>query len=629
MNKISLNIGSTVYFENKSYVISKHISAKELLAKESEFPYEFKVLKIVTLKANYDNKQELDIGLVDDKSWEIAKKRYQTIESLLVSHKTTQADYKKVAEVSKISVPTLYRWVSSYSRTGTLSSLLPNYKDRGGANKSRLSSEDEKIIESVIEDKFLNPQKYSVTVIYRDIVEKFTNAKMKVPHINTIRARIQKLDPKLVTKKRDLEKVNDTRGMPERNPRGKFPLELIQIDHTPLDIILVDEEDRKEIGRAYITLALDIFSRMVAGFYISHEPPSFFNTGQCILNMIMTKDDFLKYLGVEGEWPLYGIPREISLDNAKEFRGIDITRFCEQYSIEIDWRPVGRSHYGGHVERFFKTLGDEIHTLPGTTFSNITQKGKYDSQAKAVMSIGELEKWITEYVVNIYNKKEHSSIGMTPEEKYMEGIFGIGNYPGTGLPPIVENTKSLRLSLLPSVERTVQKNGITIDHVTYYSEVLRKWIYPQNSRTKARSKLFICKRDPRDISKIYFYDPDIKEYFEIPYRNITNPKINLPELRKTIAKIKEDQGNTSSLDEYQLFDTYKKMKAIEESSAVKTKKARRDESSKKYLHKKLKTEVPKKLNNSFPKIKKQKEKSPEPRSIEVPKLFNFDFIEED
>ena len=82
--------------------------------------------------------------------------------------------------------------------------------------------------------------------------------------------------------------------MPGKNPRGNFPLELVQIDHTPLDLDLVDEENRESIGRAYLTLGIDVFSRMIMGFYISYEAPSFFNTGQCILNMIMPKDDFLK-----------------------------------------------------------------------------------------------------------------------------------------------------------------------------------------------------------------------------------------------------------------------------------------------------------------------------------------------
>lgn len=629
MNKISLQIGSKVYFENKQYEVTKQISTKEILAKEVEFPYEFKVIKIQNLKSEPENSQEIDISLYDEKEWEDANKKYEIIKPLLTDKRNTRKAVEEVAIKNTISVATIYRWIQDYKKTGTVHSLVPNLKKRGGPKKNRLADEDEAIIKSVIDEYYLNKQKYSIPYIYEILEEKFHNAHLKPPHLNTIRKRIENLSAKEVTKYRDGEKVTDTRGMSGKNPRGNFPLELVQIDHTPLDLILVDEEDREPIGRAYLTLGIDVFSRMVMGFYISYEPVSFFNTGQCILNMIMPKEDFLKQQGVEGEWPIYGLPREISTDNAKEFRGIDLTRFCEQYSIEVDWRPVGRSFYGANVERVFKTLSGQVHNLTGTTFSDIVQKGKYNSEKASAMTIGEFEQWFTELIVNVYHKNVHSSIGMTPEEKYIEGIFGLGDYPGTGLPPIVENTKALRYSLLPSLERTVQKTGITIDHVTYFSEVLRKWIVPQYASKKRKSKLFVCKRDPRDISKIYFYAPDIKEYFEIPYRNILNPKINLSELRDTISKIKADKGETHSLDETTLFQTFKRMREIEENSKVITKKARRKKSSKKHLNKKLEHEE--KLSKKENKKNEHKEVKPVIQNIELttPELFSFDLIDED
>lgn len=629
MNKISLNIGSKVYFENKAYEISKQISTKEVLTKEVEFPYEFKVLKIQNLKSEPTPTNEVDISLYDDKEWGEANKKYKIIKSLLTGTRGNKEAIQKLAEKYQVGASTIYRWKQEYLKTGTVSSLVPKFKDRGGAKKTRFNEENEAIIQSVLEEYYLNTQKYSIPYVYRIIQERFHNAQLKAPHINTIRKRIDNLSIKDVTKQRDAGKVHDTRGMPDKNPRGNFPLELVQIDHTPLDLDLVDEIERKSIGRAYLTLGIDVFSRMIMGFYISYEPVSFFNTGQCILNMIMPKDNFLKQQGVEGEWPIYGIPREISTDNAREFRSIDLTRFCEQYSIEIDWRPVGRSFYGANVERVFRTLSSEVHSLSGTTFSDIVKKGNYNSQKTSAMTICEFEKWFTELIVNVYHKTVHSQLGMTPEEKYMEGIFGLGEYPGTGLPPIVENTKALRYALLPSIERTVQKTGITIDHVTYFSEVLRKWIVPQATTKKEESKLFICKRDPRDISKIYFYDPDIKKYFEVPYRNITNPKINLSELRETIAKIKADKGETYSLDETTLFQTYKRMRDIEENAKVITKKARRKQTSKRHQNKKLQEE--KKVFEK--KEDKQEVKLEKPITPEVDlsslQLFEFDLIDEE
>ena len=128
-------------------------------------------------------------------------------------------------------------------------------------------------------------------------------------------------------------------------------------------------------------------------------------------------------------------------------------------------------------------------------------------------------------------------------------------------------------------------------------------------------------------SKIYFYDPDINKYFEIPYRNIKNPKINLYELRNTIAKIKADKRETHSIDETTLFQTYHRMKKIEENSKIQTKKARRQKSSKKHLDEKLKTQ-----EKIFEKKKNDldyKKFEQIPLNDVKPELFTFDLIEED
>lgn len=90
MNKISLQIGSKVYCENKQYEITKQISTKEILAKEIEFPYVFKVLKIQNLKSEPENSQEIDISLYDEKEWEDANKKYEIIKPLLTGKRNTK-----------------------------------------------------------------------------------------------------------------------------------------------------------------------------------------------------------------------------------------------------------------------------------------------------------------------------------------------------------------------------------------------------------------------------------------------------------------------------------------------------------------------------------------------------------
>ena len=48
-------------------------------------------------------------------------------------------------------------------------------------------------------------------------------------------------------------------------------LEQVQADHTPADVIVVDERHRLPVGRPYVTAAIDVASRCVAGLVVTLE----------------------------------------------------------------------------------------------------------------------------------------------------------------------------------------------------------------------------------------------------------------------------------------------------------------------------------------------------------------------
>lgn len=56
---------------------------------------------------------------------------------------------------------------------------------------------------------------------------------------------------------------NKFQPKPGRFPDVSYPLDVIQIDHTPMDIILADDKTRQAIGRPWLTVAIDVYSRMI------------------------------------------------------------------------------------------------------------------------------------------------------------------------------------------------------------------------------------------------------------------------------------------------------------------------------------------------------------------------------
>ena len=144
--------------------------------------------------------------------------------------------------------------------------------------RSALDEEREEIIRSTIGAFFLTPNRPPVSQLVREVRANCVAANLKPPHRRTIVARLETIDLQKRARRRGESKTaKSTEAVP-----GSFgasrPLALVQIDHTKADIFVVDEETRQPIGRPWLTLAMDVCSRMVTGFYITMEAPSRLST---------------------------------------------------------------------------------------------------------------------------------------------------------------------------------------------------------------------------------------------------------------------------------------------------------------------------------------------------------------
>ena len=509
---------------------------------------------------------------VSDDDWKVAEGRLEIIRPLLNKKGRKRAEVANRAAEFDRHPNTVYGWLGAYEASGRLTSLLP--RDRKDKGTRRLPEQVEGLLSAVIEEEYLTTQRKSVTKVYEELRRRCLAAGVEAPHANTLRARIAELTEYKKLRHRAGRKTADQKLSPIEGafPGANWPLAVVQIDHTKLDIILVDDIHRRAIGRPWITLAIDVFSRMIAGFYISFDPPGALAAGLCIAHAILPKEKWLAKHDLDGEWPVWGLPKTLHMDNAKEFRGLMLQRACAEYGIDIAWRPVATPHFGGHVERLLGTASKEIHTLPGTTFSTPQHRGEYDSEAKAALTLSEFESWLATYFTKVYHQREHSALGMAPLAKYREGVFGTTERPGTGLPHRAADEDRLRLDFMPFVERTVQDYGVVIDEVHYYHDVLRRWIGAKDPAYPKRKRKFVFRRDPRDISAIWFHDPELGTYFSIPYRDTSHPAISIWELREAERVVKQAG---KPVDERALFEAYERMREIEAQAQAKTKAVRR------------------------------------------------------
>lgn len=159
---------------------------------------------------------------------------------------------------------------------------------------------------------------------------------------------------------------------------------------------------------------------------------------------------------------------------------------------------------------------------------------------------------------------------MSPLRRYQQGLFGDNTRPGIGLPRKVVDEEKLRLDFMPFVERTIQSYGTVIDEIHYYHDVMRPYI---NVHGKARNRKFLFRRDPRDISTIYFHDPELQQYTSVPYRNTSYPAMSVWELREITATLRRE--GKASIDEPAIFASLERLRAYEDEAVAETRKKRR------------------------------------------------------
>jgi putative transposase len=261
------------------------------------------------------------------------------------------------------------------------------------------------------------------------------------------------------------------------------------------------------------------------------------------------------------------------VDNGKEFRGGVLKRACEEHGIDLQWRPALLPHFGGHIERLMGTVGREFHKLPGTTFSNPLKRRGYDSDAQSALTLRELERHLIDFIVNVYHQRVHSELGVSPRKRWEQGVFGDDLNAGTGIFPVPGDPLRIRLDFMPYFERSVQQYGVQIDNISYYDPVLDPYINAADPDNPKLKRQFLVRRDPRDISKIYFLDPADNRYTAVPYRNIGLPAMSAWELKTVQSTLKE--SGRRDVDEELIFEALGRMRANVEDAKQRTKTARR------------------------------------------------------
>jgi putative transposase len=533
MKSISSKVGSIISFNGANCLIKGFKGCNTIIAKV-QGSGELKKIDIDSIKPPIHEQEfklvkSVETAVVPDEVLNEGKKIYDIIKPLIEDGYTR----KKMLERCKkfgISEITMRRYLHKWDEHGDIGSLALK-KSCGGRGKSRLLQKVDNLIDRYVLNYFTAQERKTIDELHSELKDECEENNLKPCSVNTFRARIRSGSFFNKVKKRYTQRKPET-ATPGEFPGGLFPLEVVQIDHTQADLFVIDSETRKALCRPWLTVAIDVFSRMIVGYYLSLDSPSAYSVGQCILNCVLRKKNYLQKIGVSGEWPVYGFPNIIHADNAKEFRGKMLKKACKYFNCDLTWRPVKKPRYGAHIERLIGTLMGFVHKLPGTTFSNKSEKDDYDSKQKACLTLDEFNKLLLDEIVNHYHIAKHNGIGLAPIYMWELGFAeGFGGTPPAALPDVVEDSEELRLNFLPYYERTIQKKGVRIDHHTYFHDVLRMFVKD--------GKKHLFRFNPYDIRTIFFWNNELDRHYPIYLKDNRIPKASKNDVKVAKQSLKE------------------------------------------------------------------------------------------
>lgn len=427
----------------------------------------------------------------------------------------------------------------------------------------QLRPAQEAIIAHAIEEEYLRPERPPISAVWRRVQQDCKTAGLETPSYKAVKVRVRACDPFRTAKRRLGSHAAEAVQAPSvRGVVTSRALELVQIDHALVDLILVSPVTRQAIGRPWITLAIDVHTRCVLGYHLGFEDPNQTVVGLCLEHACLPKGPWLRRLNLDVDYPMCGRMEAVSWDNAKTFQAAGVRTHCELRGIAVLSRPVRKPHYGAYVERLIGTMMGKIHLLPGTTFSNSKQRGDYDSERHAVMSFAEFAQWIALEIAGVYHNTEHRGLrGLTPKQAWAKAWTGRDGQ--CQLPPLIADPREFVVGFLPAESRKVGREGIALMGLRYWDPALTPLI---NDGQRYRVHYH-----QGDLSKVYLHVHG--HYLDVPLLDRTQPAFTVYELREARRALRQEGLRTR--DEKAVFAAVAKQQQLQDAAAASSKAARR------------------------------------------------------
>ncbi len=304
------------------------------------------------------------------------------------------------------------------------------------------------------------------------------------------------------------------------------PLEIIVLDQTLGDIwaceeVQADGTTAIVLKRPWIVWAMDLFSRSVAGFNITFEPPCIATFMMCLREVISPKADLVRRFGeAKGAADVWGKFSCVVLDNAMAHIGVTVQVVGDLAGFEVDYAPLRTPEYKPWVERLVGTMNTALHGLPGGipgSPEKLRETG-LDPRKTAMLNLHEIKSLMDHKVVE-YHLEVHSGIGMAPARKWSEGLLEHGR-------PTVDDARAFKMVLGRYETRTLTAEGILFDGHDFHDQVLTSTLLNDLARFHKSRKGRKLGQSASFRVHFFYYDGDCSSIFVL--NEFTKEVVELP-----------------------------------------------------------------------------------------------------
>lgn len=409
----------------------------------------------------------------------------------------------KLSTHHNISLRSLRRWVKMYREKG-----LKGLERKARSTKGQRTSVD-KELEQIIEALVLQKPPLTYTAIHRKTATIAKHKQQTAPSYIVVRDIAKKINKSLIVLSQQGSKAYNQAFELIYRRESTRPNEMWQADHTPLDIVLIDDKGKGR--KPWLTIIIDDYSRAICGYYLSFDAPCSLHVSLALRQSIWRK--------ANPKWQVCGIPSVLYTDNGSDFISNHIKQVAVALKIQLKNSIPGKPQGRGRVERFFLTVTQLLlmdlpgYTPPKTTF------------AKPKLTLEAFTQLFEKFLIEEYHHKVHGATKEKPLERWQNNSF---------LPQLPQSLEALDLLLLSVIRpRKVHRDGIYFQNFTYIDTNLAAYV----------GESVTIRYDPRDLGEIrVFFQGNFLCKAICP--ELSNKVVSLKEIIRARQKRKRDLRKT-------------------------------------------------------------------------------------